>query len=63
MNTKVKAKTLIDEVNTKAGKKILNDSQVSVESRIRHRKRCSSFRRANDCKELEAVYNSIQISR
>lgn len=58
-DAKVKAKTLIDEVNAKAGKKILNDSQVSVESLASDIVKDALVSGGQmTVKELEAVYNS-----
>jgi CRISPR/Cas system-associated protein endoribonuclease Cas2 len=58
-DAKVKAKKLIDEVNNKAGKKILNDSDVAVDSLASDivKDALVSGGQMTE-KELEAVYNS-----
>jgi hypothetical protein len=58
-DAKLKAKTLIDQVNTKAGKKILNNSQVSIESLASDIVKDALVSGGQmTVKELEAVYNS-----
>ncbi len=58
-DAKVKAKELVDSVNEKAGKKILNDSKVSIESLASDIVKDALVSGGQMTqKELEAVYNS-----